>query len=325
MTEKNANLLALERFLRETVKANYYLTLEDLNPEALVDQIVDQLNEKQFAWVDNTIYVPNLMMVYAPKSPDKMEEIEVLFNSVVFMKHLYEYMTESGFKLLDFVRVEVEPSNVRRVAVEFHWQTADEMQEGFTVKFSDHSSAQAEIVAPRAEIPQLARLSILNDAECYRNNYVIIKRTTYLGRLRNIVDKETGQMLRRNDFVFARHHDPNSINNSVSRLHAKIVYSDSKFTLYDTGSANGTAVIRNGERKELMRAELEGITLEDGDILQLGSAQLSFNLISEDEGSRLASLPSRRISDEEFFRGDDSTLKSLKLSDIESEIEKQKS
>lgn len=323
MIEKNANLLALESFLRETVKANYYLTLEDLDPEALVEQIVDQLREKQFSWVDNTIYVPNLMIVYAPKSPDKMEEIEVLFNSVVFMKHLYEYMTESGFKLLDFVRIEVEPSNVRRVTVEFHWQTEDEIQEGFTVRFN-HNSSQPEILAPRAEIPQLARLSVLNDAECYRNNYVIIKRTTYLGRLRNIVDKETGQMLRRNDFVFARHHNPNSINNSVSRLHAKIVYSGSGFILYDTGSANGTAVIRNGERKELMRAEMEGISLEDGDILQLGSAQLSFNLISEDEGSRLASLPSRRIADEEFFRGDDSTLKNLKLSDVEREIKKQK-
>lgn len=320
---KNTNLLALEKFLRETVKANYYLTLEDLDPEALVNQLVDQLDKKQFVWLDNTIYVPNLLMVYAPKSPDKMEEIEVLFNSVVFMKHLYEYMTENGFKLLDFVRVEVEPSNVRRVAVEFHWQTVDEMQEGFTVRF-DHNSSQPEIVAPRAEIPQLARLSILNDAECYRNNYVIIKRTTYLGRLRNIVDKETGQMLRRNDFVFARHHDPSSINNSVSRLHAKIVYSGSNFTLYDTGSANGTAVIRNGERRELMRAEMEGISLENGDIIQLGSAQLSFNLISEDEGSRLASLPSRRIDEEEFFRGDDSTFKNLKLSDIEREIEKQK-
>src|SRR5437667_11170704 len=157
MAHNNPHLAALEDFLRETVKANYYLTLDDLRPEEVVDQIDTQLTKNRFEWVDNTVYVPNLLTVTAPgDSPDKMEEVEVIFNSVVFMKYLYEYMTESGYKLFDFVKVEVEPSQdpaIKRVTLKFYWPAPGEVREDFTVLLNEPGGKIVQVFTPKAEIP----------------------------------------------------------------------------------------------------------------------------------------------------------------------------
>ena len=68
MPHADPHLAALEDCLRETVKANYYLTLDDLRPEEVVDQIATQLSKSRFEWVDNTVYVPNLLTVLVPSS-----------------------------------------------------------------------------------------------------------------------------------------------------------------------------------------------------------------------------------------------------------------
>lgn len=322
MTELHPRLAALEEFLRETVKANYYLTLEDLRPEEVVFQISNQLENSHFRWVDNTVYVPNLLSVVAPaNAPDKLEELEVIFNSVVFMKYLYEYMTESGYKLFDFVKVEVDPLGGpnQRVAVKFYWPSPDEVREDFTVRLDTQERKIIEVFSPRAEIPLLARLTALN-AETYRVNYVITKQVTYIGRLRNVTDKETGHMLRRNDFIFARHPDPMSTNSSVSRLHAKIIFENDQFYLYDTGSANGTSIMRGGETIELPRAETKGELLKDGDIINFGTAQVSFQLVSSEEAASLASMPEERLR-EEIADGMDSTFK-IEREDINKEMKK---
>jgi hypothetical protein len=324
MTHSNPHLASLEEFLRETVKANYYLTFDDLDPEQVVDQITTQLSNNLFEWVDNTVYVPNLLTVYVPGgSPDKMEEFEVIFNSVVFMKYLYEYMTESGYKLFDFVKVEVEPfqkDTDQRVELRFYWPAPEEVREDFTVLLNETGGKIVEVYTPKAEIPRLARLNALN-AQTYRVNYVITKRITYIGRLRNIIDKETSHMLRRNDFVFARDPDPSSISNSVSRLHAKIIFMEDQFFLFDTGSANGTSITRDGKTIELPRAESRGEVLEDGDILNFGSAQVGFQFISHEEADGLALLPSPKIFDD-IGDSDDTTHRTIDRAQIKAEIEK---
>jgi hypothetical protein len=320
MTQANASLAAMEEFLRETIKANYYLNLDDLQPEEVVHQIVRQLNENHFEWVDNTVYVPNLLTVQAPGTTlDKIEELEVIFNSVVFMKYLYEYMTESGYKLFDFVKVEVEqmPEPHQPVQLLFHWPSPEELREDFTVRLNKEEGKIVEVFAPQAEIPRLARLTALN-----AETYVITKQVTYVGRLRNVTDRESGHMLRRNDFIFARHPDPLSTNSSVSRLHAKIVFEDGHFYLYDTGSANGTSISRDGMTVELPRAEIKGEVLRDGDILNFGSAQVSFNFISEHDAAAIATLPaSTSRSFDEYSRGEDDTYP-IPRTEINDELKK---
>lgn len=299
MLTNNHQLVPLMEFLQETIKANYYLSFDDLIPEKIVDQIATQLAENRFEWIDNTVYVPNLLTILVPNpTPDKVEELEVIFNSVVFMKYLYEYMTESGYKLFDFVKVEIESTSLNQdksVSLKFYWPSPDEVREDFTVLLNKQEGKILQVFAPKSEIPVLARLTALN-GEPYRVDYVITKKTTYLGRLRNITDKETNYMIRRNDFIFARHPDPLSVNSSVSRLHAKIVYENGNFVLYDTGSANGTSIISNEDTFDLPRAEISGHQLKDNDILVLGSAQIGFNLISPEEANTLVSLPEEKIS-----------------------------
>lgn len=300
MAQSNPHLAALEELLRETIKANYCLTLDDLHPESVINEITTQLEANRFEWLDNTIYVPNLLTIDAMGcAPDKLEEIEVLFNSVVFMKYLYEYMTDAGYKLFDFVKIELNapPGPPQPIKLHFYWPSPEEVREDFTVLLDKQEGKIVEVYAPKAEIAHLARLSALN-AETYRVDYVITKQITYLGRLRNVIDRETGYMLRRNDFIFARSPDPNSINSSVSRLHAKIVYEDGIFYLYDTGSANGTSITRNHNSIELPRAEIRGEILEDGDVIHLGTAQISFQFISEEEAANLVSMPPEKVIDE---------------------------
>ncbi|KAF0244793.1 MAG: hypothetical protein FD167_3607 [bacterium] len=293
----NTQLTALQEFLSETIKANYYLSFDDLNPEQVTKQIAQQLVENRFEWLDNTIYVPNLLTISVPGStPDKIEELEVIFNSVVFMKYLYEYMTELDYKLFDFVKIEVEPiaQPHQHISLKFFWPSPEEIREDFTVLLNKQEGKILQVFAPKSEIPLLARLTALN-GEPYRVDYIITKQVTYLGRLRNVTDRETSHMIRRNDFIFARHLDPMSINSSVSRLHAKIVYEDGKFALYVTGSSNGTSIIRKGETIDLPRAEISGQDLEDKDLLTLGSAHLKFHLISPEEATTLVSMPPEKL------------------------------
>lgn len=310
MTHTNPHLAAMEEFLLETVKANYYLSLDDLKPEAIVQDIGNQLSENNFEWVDSTIYVPNLLTILAPGStPDKIEELEVIFNSVVFMKYLYEYMTESGYKLFDFVKVEVEMVSgpPQPISLRFYWPSPEDIQEDFAVRLNKDEGKIIEVFAPKSEIPRLARLTTLN-AETYRTEYVITKQVTYIGRLRNVTDRETAHMLRRNDFIFARHPDPLSTNSSVSRLHSKIVFEEGNFVLYDTGSANGTSISRGSEVIDLPRAEITGELLQDGDIINFGTAQVAFHFISAEDAVGLVALPTEFYENDDLSRGEDDTF-----------------
>lgn len=300
MNQNITPLNAMKEFLQETVKANYYLSFDDLYPETIIREIQTQLAENHFQWIDNTIYVPNLLIILAPASnPDKIEELEVIFNSVVFIKYLYEYMTEMGYKLFDFVKIDIETlETIKETNLKFYWPSPEEVREDFTVLLNKPEGKILQVFAPQAEIPSLARLSALN-GDPYRSDYLITKQTTYLGRLRNVTDRETSHMIRRNDFIFARHPDPESVNSSVSRLHAKIVYEEGNFILYDTGSANGTSITRQEEIIELPRAEITGQNLLDNDLILLGSAQIKFTLVSNEEAANLVTMPQERSSFEE--------------------------
>ena len=58
----------------------------------------------------------------------------------------------------------------------------------------------------------------------------------------------------------------------VSSEHAKIVFSSDKYILVDQRSTNGTAILRSGERIALDEASGREAPLEDGDVIELGSA-----------------------------------------------------
>jgi len=55
--------------------------------------------------------------------------------------------------------------------------------------------------------------------------------------------------------------------------HAKIVFSSDKYILVDQRSTNGTAILRNGERIALDDTNNREVTVEDGDVIELGSQE----------------------------------------------------
>ncbi|MBX3192566.1 MAG: sigma 54-interacting transcriptional regulator [Labilithrix sp.] len=57
----------------------------------------------------------------------------------------------------------------------------------------------------------------------------------------------------------------------VSSEHAKIVYSGDKHVLVDQRSTNGTAILRRGDRIALDDSQGREASLEDGDVIELGS------------------------------------------------------
>ncbi len=57
----------------------------------------------------------------------------------------------------------------------------------------------------------------------------------------------------------------------VSSDHARIVYQGERYTLFDLRSTNGTALVRRGERVSLDDVNGREMTLETGDVIELGS------------------------------------------------------
>ncbi|MEW6730546.1 MAG: FHA domain-containing protein, partial [Acidobacteriota bacterium] len=84
---------------------------------------------------------------------------------------------------------------------------------------------------------------------------------------------------------------PNSPNHSISRQHAKIEFINDGFYIFDTGSTNGTLINRKHKSRIQLKVEplaKEGVLLCDRDIIQLGLALLSFEVVSDE--ARIKSL-----------------------------------
>lgn len=275
-------LSEIEKYLTEAVRANDCLKYEEIEPPRIVRQISEDLVKKRFIWLGNETYVPNKLVGHLPShDPDKLEELEVIFNSPNFMRLINQYITKRGFKMFNALKVEMkvgqdEAVDESRFRVEFAWPTNEESVEDVTVKVDESQGRILEVYSMKPEIPRLARLSLMS-GEVYRDNYLITKRVTNIGRLRNVIDKGQKRLIRRNDFIFARNMDEASPNSSVSRAHATIEFQNGRFYLHDDGSANGTSIERAGvEPIEVLPDNKQGVQLEHYDIIRFGTALVRF-------------------------------------------------
>lgn len=283
MASNNSQILSsIEKYITDTVRQNSCLSFDDIDPVSLVQHLANDLVTKRFIWLGNETYVPSKLLGVLPiPDADKLEELEVMFNSNKFVTLLNAYISQSGFKMFGVLKIEIKfgsQDNTKdgKFAMEFCWPGAEEAVEDVTVKLDESQGRILEVYNLKPEIPRLARLSLIS-GEVYRDNYLITKRITNIGRLRNVVDRETGSLIRRNDFVFARNTDDSSPNNSVSRQHATIKFQSEKFYVYDNGSANGTAIERAGvEPIDVLPGNPLGIQLEHYDIVRFGTALVRF-------------------------------------------------
>lgn len=286
----NKHLATIEDFLAESIKQSAILSEEDLDSKEIVFQLSEEVRLKQFRWSDSSIVcVPNVVRIVLPETKaSKVEEIEMLFAAPAFTKTLTDYLESSKFHLVLPIRTEVELVSkgssrliysAGRCLLALDWPLPEEA-ENFNVVIDDIKKKVLEVQERKPQIPLIGRLTSLN-ADVYQNNYFLTKEITYIGRLRTVRDDQTGQFLRKNDFVFSQLEDPEAIGNSVSRQHAKIEFRDNSFVLVDQGSANSTVIERREQGAPITAivTGASGAKLQDGDIIILGSARLRFNIV----------------------------------------------
>lgn len=271
----------IENYISESVRKNSHLSFDDITPSHLVQHLAEDLVKKRFIWLGNETYVPSKLVgtLFLPDA-DKLEELEVIFSSPKFTALLNKYIVKNHFKMFGSLKVELKfgssDSKDGKFYMEFVWPAAEDAVEDVTVKVDENQGRILEVYNLKPEIPQLARLSLIS-GEVYRDNYLITKKVTNIGRLRNVIDRDTGELIRRNDFVFARNMDDNSPNNSVSRQHATIKFNNGRFYVHDNGSANGTAIERAGiEPIDVLPGNPLGLQLEHYDIIRFGTALVRF-------------------------------------------------
>lgn len=280
-SEHNQILANIETYISDSVQRNSCLSFDDINPLGLVQDLAKDLVKKRFIWLGNETYIPSKLVGYLPiQDADKLEELEVIFHSTKFLTLINSYISKSGFKMFGALKLEIKfgslENNKSKFSMEFCWPSEEEAVEDITVKLDESQGKILEVYNLKPEIPRLARLSLIN-GEVYSDNYLITKQVTNIGRLRNLVDRDTGKLIRRNDFVFARNTTDDSPNNSVSRQQATIKFHDGKFYIHDNGSANGTEIERAGlEPIEVLPGNPLGVQLEHYDIVRFGTAVVRF-------------------------------------------------
>lgn len=292
-TEARDVLSYIARILDNNIRSSKHLTLRDLNPDDIVLQLAEQLSSKHIIQ-DGDPYVPSLIKIFLPRmGAEKFKEVEAIFNSLIFVGNIYKYVRKMGFRLFNLLKVEVEmPQDYKhnRCIVLVNWPMADDISNGLekVVEIKQQRVVSSQMRA--IDIPRVALLQTIN-AAAYSDQFLIVSRVTNLGRFRNVIDHSTGEVLRRNALSFLQPVQPESPNNTISRQHAKIEFINGDFYVFDTGSTNGTRVNRREANSRIQLpvvAYEEGVLLKDRDIIQLGLALISFEIVATDRIVELA-------------------------------------
>lgn len=310
----NPHLAKIEALINRTIEHSSTLHPEDLDAKEIIFQLGEELRTKKVHWQESMVCVPNVLRILMHEDKaDREEDVEMLFNSPDLLNPLTLYLAEQGLHILMPLRTEVELLSrgssrlmytTGRIALTMDWPLAEEA-EMLDIMIDDIKKQILTIQERKPSIPQVARLTALN-ADVYRNNYLITKEITHIGRLRMVRD-EAGKFIRSNDFVFAQLEDPQAVGNSVSRSHARIEYRDGGFWLSDQGSANQTWIER--DRQQILVEK--PLQLEDADILIFGSARVRFNILEKIDLHELAMQQAQRRTAAKVERG--TPMKTIKM------------
>ncbi|KAF0248915.1 MAG: hypothetical protein FD167_1686 [bacterium] len=301
----NKNLEKIEPYLQRAISAQPKLSVDDIDAKEITLQLSEQIRLQQFRWADSK-YLPHILTVHVLEDkPDKIEPLEIIFCAPEFTKIIMQMAKDADLECLMPIRAEVELvkrnhsaiiTGSNRCAVTLTWPKVEDTLALADVIVDQDQRRIIAIHVRRAKMPILARLTALN-SEVYRNNYLMIREITHIGRLRVVIDDKTGRFLRRNDFVFAQNDDPEAVCNSVSRQHARISYqADGSFYIEDTGGVNLTRIERleDGNKKFIDVKPEATIRLQHRDIVHLGLAQVRFQIVDHIDPTMLAELSSEQ-------------------------------
>lgn len=298
----NEHLAGLEKYLRQAIASQSRLTHDDIDAKEICAQLGEQLRLQQYRWADSK-YLPHILTIHVPEDKaEKIEALEMIFCTPELARIVIDAANAMGIESLLPIRAEVElvkrdhPALIagsNRCALSLTWPKVEDSLSLADITVDMASRRIVSIKVRRASMPVLARLTALN-AEVYRNNYLLLREITHIGRLRVVLDDKTGRFVRRNDFVFAQNDDPEAICNSVSRQQAKIFYqADGSYYIEDDGSANTTRVERavDTNKKEFVDVRKgTPVRLTNGDILHFGLAQVRFQLVDHIDPTVLAEI-----------------------------------
>src|SRR2546423_1698494 len=100
-------LSGLEQFL--VIISTAALNYDELDPTGFANEIIKECDMKNLPWQDNETYAPNIVHIFVPPGkPRKIQELETIFNSINFLEYIYYYIEARGYKLFDFLRVELD-------------------------------------------------------------------------------------------------------------------------------------------------------------------------------------------------------------------------
>lgn len=299
-SDNNPKLSLITRVLVEALKTSKLLSDLDINPNKLISQLNQQLQANSIS-KEGELFSPNLIKVFIPRTDvKKFQEMEAIFNSGAFINNIYKYIRESGYRLFSTIKLEIEIVHPQAPGYEgcsltINWPQADDVSNGLERIVQVDAQKVVKMQMPIIQVSKVALLQPIN-AATYANYHLIINPVTYVGRFRNVVDRESGGLIRRNDVSFLQPNHPSSPNTTVSRQHGKIEFIEDNFYLYDTGSTNGTKINRreNNTRVQIpIEPDSKGVLIMHRDIIQLGTALLSFEIVPSENVSefidRLAS------------------------------------
>lgn len=286
---------SIKEQLSKNIASHPKLLSANLEVDDIMRQLQDQMRKQEYSWVDNK-FLPNTLSVFVSEDYTSLtDDLEAIFSSHELLEQIAELARLHSLDLLLPLRSEVLEAKTKSITIAFTWPRSDDPISEADIVVNHEQRRIISIRVKKSELPVPARLTALN-AEVYRNNYLLMRMVTHIGRLKNVVDPETGRFKRCNDFVFAQNDDPKAICNSVSRTHARIVFKDGKYLLEDEGSVNQTDVERRVDEKKVFLHVEPGSTIElqSGDILHFGLAQVRFQLLNDIDVNRLAKLSSEQ-------------------------------
>lgn len=295
MADFNDNyLIQIEKYLATARDKSWTVTEDDLDSREIVYQLIDQVKQNRFDY-NGVVCTPNIITISIPETKaEKVEDLEMIFNGEEFLRCYEAFLANQKLSLFNPVRVEVQTVSkgnsrvmYRRAGLALDWPGSEMSAEDVIVTVDMGKKKILSVQSPLPQIPQIARLTVHN-AVVYQNPYLITKPMIYVGRMRSVINEQTGKLMRRNDLVFAHLESPEALSNSVSRQHATIFFRNNAFYLLDHGSSNGTAIQRGGVNAEefvVTPSYAQGVKLEHRDILRFGSAWVSFEIVPMEEFS----------------------------------------
>lgn len=266
------------------------LSADEVQPLDLVRQIEREIERNRKVFVNDQVYVPHKLGIhlFAP-SPSKVEEYEALFNNPEFRTYLEDYIKGKGYTLLDRIRIVIHCEQERlpqfgkrQCFVEFSWPQVAADPGEMTVVFDPADDRRiASVQEAKVEVLEEAWVEVV-EGRAREPRVRITRREFNIGRGEHVVNHQTGRVLRVNHLAFLKPEAGGAVNRSVSRQHARILHRDGRFLLFDTGSQNGTSVVRGSSTVLVPRgAGVDGVHLQDGDVIAIGRARVRFALKSE--------------------------------------------